>query len=87
MTTEEKLKRLKEAKRKYEKGEFFKDFEYKGIEVQISRENIFIKPKGKNIKLQDSTKNIENCINKMPAGKTLEGIPKEIWIKWLDEII
>lgn len=81
MTTEEILEELRKTPPAIE---CFKNFEHNGITVELSNmDTVLIKPAGKNILLKDSRKNIQNCLDHMPAGKTLEGVPKEVWVKWM----
>lgn len=80
MTQEELLKKLREKPSAFQS---YEKFEYKGIKVRISRDKVLITPAGKNFSLEDSRKNIQNCLDQMPNGKTLEGVPREVWLEWM----
>ena len=54
------------------------------ITVELSNiDTVLITPAGKNFSLEDSRKNIQNCLDQMPNGKTLEGVPREVWLEWM----
>lgn len=66
--------------------EFYHSKEYENIRVEIgNKTTVHLLPVGSKVWLKFDKDNLRGKVNSMNSGEVLYGIPKEIWIKYLDE--